>query len=283
VDKERQWEAAVMVPFEKLRYQWGAFAGYDRQWLLLEREHDRYSDVPPDFQQNLGFGFAGLVFSNAKSYGFSVAPEEGRSLQAAREEASRAFGSDHNRSTTLVHWSEFRRVPFTRHHAFELSLGQGFSNEPVFPQEALSFADGFNRWDDHLQPSGKNPLPAGRFFDPLGPLVGLHTGTEVGTTFYDRKISQAEAIYHFPITYIERGPGTGLVFFDRVAGAFFYRVNQLWAERFDLQDYAAVAGTQVALTTGLAYTMVPTFVLEVSKRTDRSDDVHVSFSLQAGF
>src|SRR5262249_43937870 len=58
---------------------------------------------------------AGFVFSNVRRYGFSVSPEEGRTLALNLSLDEEGFGGDFHALEASWSWTEFLQLPWRRH------------------------------------------------------------------------------------------------------------------------------------------------------------------------
>src|SRR5262249_18000224 len=84
--------------------------------------------IPGALQKNLSGIDAQWIFSNAKTYGFSIAPEDGRRISVEDFAEISSPNQDNRLRTINGSWDEF--LPgFGRHHVLDVGVGGAASNQ----------------------------------------------------------------------------------------------------------------------------------------------------------
>jgi WD40 repeat protein len=170
-------------PFRKFQWQTYGWAGVI---------HDR---VAGDALQGVR---AGLLFNNAREYGFSISPENGITALVEHDSFARALGSDRSVQQTRGDLRGYVAIPYARsplgRHVIAARVAAARTSGEVIPERALKVGG----------------------VDELLPVRGYDAGVLRGRW---AEIGSVE--YRFPIHEIERGPSTYPIFFNRILGDVF--------------------------------------------------------------
>ncbi len=198
----------------------------------------------------LASGRVSYQFNNAKQYGFSISPEDGRTIEFGLERFERSLGSDFNISKYTADWHEYLSLPW-QHHVLQARAFAGFSRGDVIPQGAYQLG-GDN--------PGDSTIPVDQEFIYL-------RGYPVNA-FRGRKAALASLEYRFPIKDIEVGLSNAPFFIRRLHGAVFGEAGNAWDDKFQREDLKRSIGAELRLDMNLAYQLPITLRLVVTKGLD---------------
>jgi Tol biopolymer transport system component len=259
-ERQRRMGIDVIFPFRHV---------LSSQTLSFGLRHTRLSSlvtIPTGFpspEEGVLSGVRGAWgFGNARRYGFSISPEDGRQVLLAHERMDQNLGSDFNLGKTVLDWKEHLPLPLKHHVLFVrgvAGIGTGdrlsqraFRLGGPEVQETLSTLD-----DRYLFLRG---YPSGRF---VGQRVALGT-----------------LEYRFPLFNIERGRGTWPLFFQRLHGALFMEAGKTWDQGgLSLRDFNRGIGAEIRLDTDLGYYFPFTFKLGVARGLDHGGEKQFFLSL----
>jgi len=230
---------------------------YDRQSLTLGYQWTHLSNITPlsllILQPDLG-DLAGAIlayrYSSLRSYGYSIAPEEGISLFGRLDLYSRNLGSKFDLTTYLAGASTYFGMP-AKHNVLRLSLN-GF----------------YGRGDRIVQTDLTRT-----YFSVRGYPYGLPSGN---------KAVAGTMAYYFPISYPEVGLGYGYLFFDRLFANFFYDQGGVATGALSTLDWRRGVGGELILTTVNGFGYFPVnLILGYAKGLDQGgeDQIYVNISL----
>jgi Tol biopolymer transport system component len=258
VQREKTIGASVVFPLLTYQRQHSLTVGYRR------KEISALTQLPPGpgpAQGNLVSARASYLFNNSRTYGFSISPEDGRTVELGYERLDRSLGSDFNVSKYTADWHEYIDF-FWKHHVLLARAFYGTSSGDVIPQRAF-------------QLGGDNP---GNSTIPVdNPSIYLR-GYPVNA-FLGRKAALASLEYRFPITDIESGWSDMPFFLRRLHGAVFAEEGDAWDHTFRDSDFKRSIGAEVRLDTDLVYSFPITFRLVYAHGLDKRGESQVYLSL----
>lgn len=259
VERARVLDAALIFPLLELDQQHELSLGYRRKII------GGLSRVPPwagydgalPVQGVLASGRIGYLFNSAKKYGYSVSPEDGRSIELGYERLGRKIGSDFNLEKYSFDWHEYVDLPFD-HQVLLLRAYAGKSTGDVIPQRAFQLG-GDNPGDLTVNVLEQNVYLRGY-------PVNQYRGQKVG-------LMSAE--YRFPVKNLEKGYGNTPFFFKRLHGAVFAEAGNAWDAAYSGNDLKRAVGLEARLDMSLAYVLPVTVRLGVAKALDDRRDAMV--------
>ncbi|BDG06611.1 BamA/TamA family outer membrane protein [Anaeromyxobacter oryzae] len=167
----------------------------------------------------------GIVYSDARRFVHSISPEEGRTVSLGLAAAGPEVGSDFSVARARAGWSEYLRVPGTRHAVLALHAGGGVAQGSIGGRAPFELGGA----------STGNPLSLvlGTVAAPSDQLRGYPVNDLRGTG-----LAIANAELRFPIATPVWGHSTWPVFLRRLHGAAFADLG----DAFDLPGELPFAG-----------------------------------------
>jgi len=262
-ERSKMIDASVIIPLLKLEHQQALTIGYRRKEVSALTKIPPWSGYsgPVPAQGELASGRVSYKYNNAKQYGFSISPENGRTIEVGYEQLDKSLGSDFEVKKYTVDWHEYINFPWPHH----VLLARGFagtSSGDVVPQRAF-------------QLGGDNP---GDITIPVDQEAVYLRGYPANE-FRGQKAALASLEYRFPIKNMEKGMGNGPVFFRRFHGAVFCESGNAWDDGFHARDFKSSAGAEARLDMYLAYYLPITLRFGVAQGLDKSGETMVIFSL----
>ncbi|HEX9021348.1 MAG TPA: BamA/TamA family outer membrane protein [Nitrospirota bacterium] len=263
VQRQRTIGASLTFPLLKMQSQHELVIGYRRQHIsALTRlpPWPGYSGPVPA-QGDLTSGRVSYLFNSARRYGFSISPEEGRTIELGYERFDKSLGGDFNITKYTADWHEYINFPW-KHHVLLARAFAGASSGEVIPQGAF-------------QIGGDNP---GDVTIPVDEESVYLRGYKINA-FRGRKAALASLEYRFPITDIETGWSNTPVFLRRLHGAAFAEAGNVWDNAFRSSEFKRAIGAELRLDTDLAYYLPITFRLVIAKGLDDKGESQFYLSL----
>ena len=265
VERSRMLDAALVFPLQKIDWQQDLTFGYQRKNV------SRLTQVPPwsgydgtiPAQGVLASGRVSYLFNNAKTYGYSISPEDGRNIEFGYQQLDKKIGSDFDLKKYSIDWHEYVDFPFD-HHVLLLRGYAGKSSGDVVVQRAFQLG-GDNPGDMTINVNDNNVYLRGY---PANQYRG-------------QKVGLASAEYRFPIYNIEWGGGNTPFFFKRVHGAVFAEAGNAWDDVFDRRDLKRSVGAEASLDMTLAYFLPITVRMGLFKALDDRRDKMLVISIWA--
>jgi Tol biopolymer transport system component len=263
VQREKTLDASLVFPLLKFQKQHDLLIGYRR------KEISALTQLPPWPGYNgplpsegaLISGRAAYTFNNAKQYGFSISPEDGRTVEVGYKRYDKSIGSDFNITKYTADWHEYIDFPW-KHHVLLARAFAGNSAGDVMPQGAF-------------QVGGDNP---GNTLIQVDDEAVYLRGYRINE-FRGRKAGLASLEYRFPIKDIELGLSSTPVFLRRVHGAVFAEAGNAWDNAFRSREFKRSAGAEVRLDTSLVYSLPITFRIVFAHGFDEKGESQVYVSL----
>lgn len=264
-ERSRAIDASVIIPLLKLGKQQALTIGFRRKEVSALTQLPPWQGYsgPVPARGVLASGRATYQFNNAKRYGFSISPENGRTVEFGYEQLDKGLGSDFTVHKYTADWHEYINFPWPHH----VLLARGFagtSSGDVVPQRAF-------------QLGGDNPGDITIPVDQEAVFLRGYPSNE----FRGRKAALASLEYRFPIQNMENGIGNGPVFFRRFHGAVFAESGNAWDEGFQIRDVKSAVGAEARLDLYLAYSLPVTLRLGVAQGLDKNGERMIIFGLWA--
>lgn len=229
-EMQRGLLASVSLPLIRLESNLSINAGYHLrdQKALTEGTLTAFNGKPV-FQGRRDSFFAGIDYSSALRYPWSITSEEGRNIALKFEYYGTETGSEIEAREYSGSWEEF--IPLAAHHNIMARINGGI-------------ADGEQTAQQSFQLGGTTS-----FLNPFG-LRGYESHFAVGN-----RIATGTVEYRFPISYLLRGFGTKPVFLDRLHGALFADGGEVWDKErsFKGKDIMIGAGMELRFDMTLGY------------------------------
>ena len=258
VQREKTIDASLVFPLLTIPRQHEVTVGYRR------KDISALTPLPPGpgpAQGDLISGRISYRFNNAKQFGLSISPENGRTIELGYERLDRSLGSDFNVSKYTADWHEYIDAPW-QHHVLLARAFYGTSSGDVIPQRAF-------------QLGGDNP---GDSTIPVDSEVVFLRGYPINA-FVGRKAALASLEYRFPIENIESGWGNKPIFFRRLHGAVFAEAGNAWDNGFHGPDFKRSIGAEGRVDTYFSYYLPITFRLVLAKGLDDQRETLIYIAL----
>jgi len=256
VERARVFDVSMTLPLLELDQQHELTFGYRRTiigGLTQVPPWAGYDGVTPA-QGVLASGRASYFYNNAKKYGYSISPENGRSIELGHERLSKNIGSDFNLKKYSVDWHEYLDSQFT-HDVLLLRVYAGKSTGDVIPQRAFQLG-GDNPGDLTVNVLEQNVYLRGY-------PANKYRGQKVG-------LMSAEG--RFPIKNLEKGFSNTPFFFKRLHGAVFAEAGNAWDAAYSRKDLKRSVGFEARMDMSLAYVLPITLRLGIAKALDDKRD-----------
>lgn len=265
VERSRMLEASLSFPVLELDRQHLFSIGYQRKNV------SGLSQVPPwggydgatPAQGKLASGRVGYLFNNARKYGYSISPEDGRSIELGYEQLGKKIGGDFNLKKYSIDWHEYIDLPFG-HHVLLVRGYAGRSSGDVIAQRAFQLG-GVGPGDMTINIDDSNVYLRGY---PANQYRG-------------QKVGLATLEYRFPIQNIESGAGNTPFFFKRLHGAAFVEAGNAWDDAFNRNDIKRAVGVEASVDMTLGYFLPTTVRWGLYKALDDQRDKMVVISIWA--
>ncbi len=265
IERSRMLDVSFTFPWLKLDQQHELTFGYKRKSV------SGLTQVPPwggydgtiPAQGRLASGRVDYLFNNAKKYGYSISPEDGRNIELGYEQLDKKIGSDFNLKKYSIDWHEYIDFPF-EHHVLLLRGYAGKSSGDVLAQRAFQLG-GVGPGDMAININDSNVYLRGY---PANKYRG-------------QKVGLATMEYRFPIKNIEWGVGNTPFFFKRLHGAVFAEAGNAWDDVFNRKDLKRSVGAEASLDMTLGYFLPTTVRLGLYKALDDQRDKMVTVSIWA--
>ena len=265
IERSRMLDVSLTFPLLKLDRQHAISLGYQRNsvsGLTPMPPWGGYDGAIPA-QGRLASGRVVYLFNNAKKYGYSISPEDGRTIDLGYEKLDKRIGSDFNLEKYSVDWHEYIDFPF-EHHVLLLRGYAGKSNGDVIPQRAFQ-----------LGGIGQSDM-----------LINIQQNTVYlrgypANQYRGQKVGLATVEYRFPIQNIENGNGNMPFFFKQLHGDVFTEAGNAWDDAFNRNDLKRSVGAEASIDMTLGYMLPVTMRLGLYKALDDQRDKMIDFSIWA--
>lgn len=256
----RSYTAAAYFPFFFIESEYLFFAGYtwQKEEALSNLTANRFNGIDV-FRGRRDYVYAGIKFTDTLRYPYSVSQEEGASLNAEYRNYSTEIGSNVNASEYRADYSQYFLMPFggsMRHNVVFMELKGAASSGARTAQQAFQLGG----------TSAQNDFPLRGY--PSRSLAGKYAAT-------------ATLEYRAPLWYIFRGVNTKPVFLDRLHGAIFTDIGEVWRDNSDLtMDRIKVgAGVEARLDMELGYKVGVTPAIGIARGFNKDGETAVYFTI----
>ncbi|UCD85976.1 MAG: PD40 domain-containing protein [Deltaproteobacteria bacterium] len=177
----------------------------------------------------------GFSYSSARKYGFSISPEDGRSISLDYELLHESQGSDFNTEKVIADYREYLSLPFDN-HVFALRLAGGAAFGDILTRRAFRLG-GVSGAEALMGIEERNFYLRGYPEDALR----------------GQRICLVSLEYRFPLRSHESGIGTLPFFFDKTHFRFFTDWGNAWDEDTGFNDFKIGVGAEFILDVTLGY------------------------------
>jgi Tol biopolymer transport system component len=238
--RDRSIEVGAAVPFRRVRWSQAALVSW-------RREHDVVSGpVDSGSFDRGGFRF-GWQLNTAKTYGYSISPEEGVTTGVSAELVRRAFGSDGDAEMFRADARCF--LPLGPPHAI-LALRATAATSRGDASVSRVLRLGGHDGDDRALSFDEDASSLLRGFP--------------SDAFLGRNVALANLEYRLPLAYVQRGLGTWPVFLRAAHISGLFDIGHAWTERFDPSDLKSSWGVEVGADATAGYVLPFTVVAGVA-------------------
>lgn len=261
-EQNRSLILETSVPLNFLESSYRLFFGYhlQDQSALSSLQNDQFNGLPV-FQGRRDNIFAGIEFADNLKYPYSISHEEGRTISFTYRNYSRQRGSDLDGEEYLAAYTEYLRLPSQplRHHVLTYSLNGGVATGERTVQQAFQL--------------GGEPGNLVQF-----PLRGYPARFETG-----KYVATGTVEYRAPLWYLLRGFGTKPFFFDRLHGAVFTDVGEVWDDQrsFKLDRLKVGAGVEGRFDMTLGYWLKITPAVGYAHGFNQGGEDRIYFTIYA--
>lgn len=247
---------SMSVPINNLESQYRFTLGYH---LQRQEELENPASNPSLFEGRRDNVFAGIEYSNALKYLYSVSHEEGRRITLLHKYYSGETGSNLNSREYLASYVEYLKMSgeSLRHHVLYLSLAGALSDGDRTLQQAFQLG---------------GPPPQLLAY----PLRGYPSRFATGQYLVTGTIE-----YRAPIKYIFHGNGTRPFFWDRLHGAVFTDIGEVWDDKtgYSTDRLKVGAGLEARMDMTLGYWLKITPTLGLAHGFNQDGETSVYFTI----
>jgi Tol biopolymer transport system component len=194
----------------------------------------------------------GWFFTTARSYGYSISPEDGVTLDGAVEATREALGSSGDATTVTV---QARGYP-----------SFGLRHRVLAARGAFAASWGDDVVVRRFGAGGAAAEPPGGFGrDAVGLLRGYDADAVVGS-----HAAVVNVDFRLPLLYVERGAGRWPFFLKTLHAAAFVDAGHAWDRSFDPDDLKVTFGAELSIDTTIGFNLPLTFAAGVAWRHDGS-------------
>jgi Tol biopolymer transport system component len=206
--RERRLEAGILVPMRRVRASHLAL-------FALSTGVDEYTLPARTLSLDRRSARVAWTTTSARTYGYSISPEDGATAGATVEKVPRAFGSFGD-ATTFTADARAYLQGFGRHHVVAVRGAAGVSSGDVDARR--NFHLGGAQPNSSVIDTGRNAISLLRGFS--------------SDTFAGSHVALVNADYRWPIARPQRGAGTWPVMLHTVHAALFADAGHAWTRSF---------------------------------------------------
>ncbi|MBI4848183.1 MAG: PD40 domain-containing protein [Nitrospirae bacterium] len=239
--------------FTNLETSLNLVAGFNTETLKhLTDVEGRRVDGLEVFEGRRSNVFAGLEFTNALKYPYSISREEGRNISFLYKNYSGDIGSDLGQEEYKLKYEEY--IKTWKHHVLYINLKGAASGGDLIAQQAFSVGG----------------IPGNEYS-----IRGFSSGFQTG-----KHVAKGTLEYRLPVKYILRGINTKPFFWDRVHVAAFADAGNVWGreKKFHSNDISVGVGAEARLDMVLGYKLkiTPAFGIAQGVTKDGETQVYVT-------
>jgi len=228
---ERQLEAGVVLPMRHVRLSHQAL-------VSVIHSADEYLRPAQPLSRTRRAARASWLTSSARTYGYSISPEDGVSAGATAEFVRRSFGSFADASVLTGDVRAY--VPaFAPHHVAALRAAAGISSGDAAAGRTFL-----------LGGPDSNALNAAFGRSAISLLRGFATDSFAGS-----RVALVNADYRWPIARPQRGVGTWPVFLHTLHAAAFADAGHAWTRTFDARAIKYSTGAELSANLIVGYSI----------------------------
>jgi hypothetical protein len=228
-ERTRAVEGGVLLPFRYVR-------SLRQIFLSVVRTDDRYTLPADTFTISRTASRIGLAASTARSYGYSISPEDGFTVGGTAELARDGLGSTADETTLTLDGRAY--LPGLGAHQVVAIRGAAGASSGT-PGGQRTFLLG-------------GALPAGNVLDFGREAVSLLRGFP-SQSFAGTHVALVNADYRWPIARPQRGAGTWPLFLHTIQAAVFADAGETWTDRFRATSAKTSAGGEFSLNLVAGY------------------------------
>lgn len=249
VERQRTFGGSVILVLPKRAVQHQATLGF--RWTEVSALTDTagFAGVLPA-EGLLASGRVSYLFNNSRRYGFSISPEQGRTIEIGYERFDRSLGSDFELNKYTADWREYINLPWS-HHVLLARAFVGASTGEIIPQRAFQLG-GDDPGDITIQVDQQD----------------IHLRGYPINAFRGQRAALATIEYRFPVQNMEHGWDTKAVFFRRLHGALFIEAGNAWDGTFHGSDLKRGIGMEARFDIYFAYYIPVTLRLGIARGLD---------------
>jgi hypothetical protein len=247
--REHLIEGGVILPFVQARSSHTALA-------TMFRAVDDYTQIDGGFSRKRTAVRAGWQTRTARTYGYSISPENGVIAGVTAEVVDRALGASADAATVTVDARAFLPA-LARHHVVAARFAGGRSTgDPVVGR---TFVLG-----------GAAPEPS--VLDFGSGAASLLRGFP-SNSFAGSRVALVNVEYRWPIARPQRGVGTWPVFLHTIHAAAFGDAGHAWQRTFRAGDVKTSVGAELSANVVAGYYFPMTVTAGVAWRRDGSERI----------
>jgi Tol biopolymer transport system component len=254
VERRKTFGASMIIPLYRFASQHSLTLGYQWREIAHLTDLDGFAALQRPAEGVLASGRASYLFNSSRRYGFSISPEQGRTIELGYERLGRSLGSDFELRKYTADWHEYINFPW-KHHVLLARAFVGASTGDVIPQRAF-------------QLGGDDPGDITIALDQQS----VHLRGYPVNEFRGQKAALATLEYRFPIENVEQGWDTKAVFFRRVHGAVFAEAGNAWDGTLHGSDLKRSVGAEARLDFYLAYYLPVTLRMGIAHGLDEEGE-----------
>jgi hypothetical protein len=206
--RERRLEGGVLVPVRRVRISHLAM-------FAISTGVDEYTLPARTLSRDRRAARAGWATTSARTYGYSISPEDGVTAGGTAERVPRVLGSS-GEATTVTADVRTYAAGFGSHHVLALRGAAGVSKGDIDVRR--NFHLGGALPNTSVIDTGRNAISLLRGFG--------------GDTFAGSHVALVNADYRWPIARPQRGAGTWPVMLHTIHAAVFADAGHAWTDGF---------------------------------------------------
>lgn len=254
VERQRTFGASVILAMLRTASEHRVTIGYRWRKASALTDTNGFTGGGLPAEGVLASGRVSYLFNNSRRYGFSISPEQGRTVEIGCERLDKSLGGDFELSKYTADWHEYINLPWM-HHVLLARAFVGASTGRLLPQRAFQLG-GDDPGDITIQVDEQD----------------IHLRGYPINAFRGQKAVLAAIEYRFPIQNMEHGWDTKAVFFRRLYGAIFLEAGNAWDTVFHGPDLKRSIGAEARFDIYFAYYLPVTLRLGAARGLDEKGE-----------